>query len=88
MIENNVILHFSSSRNVRELSELIEDVLHVMGLSVLNREVIKLRVQPQPNEYELVINLVLTEAQERAIREVFRKRKYNIFWSDFEDMEG
>jgi len=88
MIENNVILHFSSSRNVRELSELIEDVLRVMGLSVLNREVIKLRVQPQPNEYELVINLVLTEAQERAIREVFRKRKYNIFWSDFENMES
>ena len=88
MIENNVILHFSSSRNVRELSELIEDVLRVIGLSVLNREVIKLRVQPQPNEYELVINLVLTEAQERAIREVFRKRKYNIFWSDFENMES
>ena len=88
MIENNVILHFSSSRNVRELSELKEDVLRVMGLSVLNREVIKLRVQPQPNEYELVINLVLTEAQERAIREVFRKRKYNIFWSDFENMEA
>lgn len=88
MIANNVILHFSSSRNVRELSELTEDVLRVMGLSVLNREVIKLRVQPQPNEYELVINLVLTEAQERAIREVFRKRKYNIFWSDFENMES
>jgi hypothetical protein len=88
MIENNVIINFSSSRNIRELSELVDDVYKVMGLSLLNRELVKLKGQPQQNDYSLVINLALSEVHERSIQNVFRKRKYNIFWSDFENMES
>lgn len=87
MIENNVDIRFSSSCNIRELLPLVEDIHLAMKLSMLNREVVKLKEYPQPNEYSLVINTILTEAQERAIREVFRKRRYNISWSVFEDME-
>jgi len=88
MMENNVVIRFSSSLNVRELLELVADIHRAMGLSVLNREIVKLDVEPQPNDYKLTVNTVLTEVQERAIRAVFRKRKYNIFWSDFENMES
>lgn len=87
MIENNVIINFSSSRNIRELSELIDDVHKAMGLSSLNREIVKLKGQPEQNDYSLVINLPIFDVHERAIRNVFRKRKYNIFWSDLENME-
>lgn len=86
MIENNVIINFASNRNVRELSELLDDVLKALGLSLLNREVVKLRTQFAPNEYQLIINIVLTEVQERAIQELFRNRKYKIFFSDFDNL--
>ena len=43
MIENNVIISFASHKNIRELSELLDDVLKALGLSLLNREVVKLR---------------------------------------------
>nr|DAO51125.1 MAG TPA: hypothetical protein [Caudoviricetes sp.] len=86
MIENNVIINFASNRNVRELSELLDDVLKALGLSLLNREVVKLRTQLAPNEYQLIINIVLTEVQERAIQELFRNRKYKIFFSDFDNL--
>nr|DAS43212.1 MAG TPA: hypothetical protein [Caudoviricetes sp.] len=86
MIENNVIINFASNRNVRELSELLDDVLKALGLSLLNREVVKLRTQLAPNEYQLIINIVLTEVQERAIQELFRNRKYKIFFSEFDNL--
>lgn len=86
MIENNVIINFASHKNVRELSELLDDVLKALGLSLFNREVVKLRTQLTPNEYQLVINMVLTEVQERAIQELFRNRKYKIFFSDFDNL--
>lgn len=86
MIENNVIINFASNRNVRELSELLDDVLKALGLSLLNREVVKLRTQLAQNEYQLIINIVLTEVQERAIQELFRNRKYKIFFSDFDNL--
>lgn len=86
MIENNVIINFASNRNVRELSELLDDVLKALGLSLLNQEVVKLRTQLAPNEYQLIINIVLTEVQERAIQELFRNRKYKIFFSDFDNL--
>lgn len=86
MIENNVIINFASNRNVRELSELLDDVLKALGLSLLNREVVKLRTQLAPNEYQLIINIVLTEVQKRAIQELFRNRKYKIFFSDFDNL--
>ena len=86
MIENNVIINFASNRNVHELSELLDDVLKALGLSLLNREVVKLRIQLAPNEYQLIINIVLTEVQERAIQELFRNRKYKIFFSDFDNL--
>lgn len=86
MIENNVIINFASNRNVRELSELLDDVLKALGLSLLNREVVKLRTQLVPNEYQLIINIVLTEVQERAIQELFRNRKYKIFFSEFDNL--
>ena len=86
MIENNVIINFASNRNVRELSELLDDVLKALGLSLLNLEVVKLRTQLAPNEYQLIINIVLTEVQERAIQELFRNRKYKIFFSDFDNL--
>lgn len=86
MIKNNVIINFASNRNVRELSELLDDVIKALGLSLLNREVVKLRTQLAPNEYQLIINIVLTEVQERAIQELFRNRKYKIFFSDFDNL--
>ena len=86
MIENNVIISFASHKNIRELSELLDDVLKALGLSLLNREVVKLRTQLAPNEYQLIINIVLTEVQERAIQELFRNRKYKIFFSDFDNL--
>lgn len=86
MLENNVIISFASHKNVRELSELLDDVLRALGLSLLNREVVKLRTQLTPNEYQLIINLVLTEVQERAIQELFRNRKYKIFSSEFDNL--
>lgn len=86
MIENNVIINFASNRNVRELSELLDDVLKALGLSLLNREVVKLRTQLAPNEYQLIINTILTEVQERAIQELFKNRKYKIFFSEFDNL--
>ena len=86
MIENNVIINFASYKNVRELSELLDDVLKALGLSLLNREVVKLRTQLTPNEYQLIINLVLTEVQERAIKELLSNRKYKIFSSEFDNL--
>lgn len=86
MIENNVIISFASHKNIRELSELLDDVLKALGLSLLNREVVKLRTQSAPNEYQLIINTILTEVQERAIQELFRNRKYKIFFSEFDNL--
>ena len=86
MIENNVIINFASHKNVRELSELLDDTLKALGLSLLNREVVKLRTQLTPNEYQLIINMILTEVQERAIQELFRNRKYKIFFSEFDNL--
>lgn len=86
MIENNVIINFASHKNVRELSELLDDVLKALGLSLLNREVVKLRTQLTSNEYQLIINTILTEVQERAIRELFKDRKYKIFFSEFDNL--
>lgn len=70
MIENNVVINFTSRRNVRELTGILPAILQVMGLSVLNRKVVKLKVKPEPNEYQIIINTVVTEAEERAIRDV------------------
>lgn len=86
MIENNVIINFASNRNVRELSELLDDVLRALGLSLLNREVVKLKMGIEPNSYQLIINAILTEVQERAIQELFRNRKYKIFFSEFDNL--
>lgn len=86
MIENNVVISFASLKNVRELSELLDDVLKALGLSLLNREVVKLRPQLAPNEYQLIINTILTEVQERAIQELFKNRKYKIFASEFDNL--
>lgn len=58
-----------------------------MGLSLLNREVVGLKTSPQPNEYSLVINLVLTTRQEKVLRSLFKRREYKITWSDFDNME-
>lgn len=85
-MENNVIINFASHKNAYELSELLDDVLRALGLSLLNREVVKLRTQLTPNEYQLIINLVLTEVQERAIKELFSYRKYKIFSSEFDNL--
>lgn len=86
MIENNVIISFASHKNIRELSELLDDVLKALGLSLLNREVVKLKTRIEPNSYQLIINAILTEVQERAIQELFRNRKYKIFFSDFDNL--
>lgn len=59
MIENNVVIRFTSSCDARELLDIVFETITVMGLSLLNREVVKLKTLPQPNEYSLVINLVL-----------------------------
>ena len=72
---------------MREISQIIPDVLKVMGLSVLNREVVKLKLQPQEGEYQLVINTVLTTTQEQAIRSLFGQFKYKINWSDFDNFD-
>ena len=85
MIENNVVLNFMSRRNVRELTGILPAILQVMGLSVLNREVVKLKVKPEPNEYQIIINTVVTEAEERAIRDVFKRFLFGIVWSDFDN---
>lgn len=87
MIENNVVIRFTSSCDARELLDLVFETHKVIGLSLLNREVVKLKTHPQPNEYSLVINLVLTTSQEKAIRRLFKRREYKITWSDFENME-
>lgn len=87
MIENNVVINFTSRRNIRELSGLIPAVLRVMGLSVLNREVVKLKVKPEPNEYQIIINTVVTEVEERAIRDEFKRFLFGIVWSDFDNFD-
>lgn len=86
MIENNVVINFTSRRNIRELSGLIPAVLRVMGLSILNRNVMKLKVMPQTNEYQLIIHAIVTETEERAIREVFRRFEFGVVWSDFDNL--
>ena len=86
-LENNVVINFTSRLNVREISQITPDVLKVMGLSVLNREVVKLKLQPQEGEYQLVINTVLTTTQEQAIRSLFGQFKYKINWSDFDNFD-
>lgn len=50
MIENNVIINFTSGLNTREIAQILPEILSVMGLSVmglsvLNREVVKLKNQ-------------------------------------------
>lgn len=85
MIENNVVINFTSRINVRELADILPAILQVMGLSVLNREVVKLKVKPKPNEYQIIINTVVTEVEERAIRAVFKCFEFGIVWSDFDN---
>lgn len=85
MIENNVVINFTSRRNVSELTDILPAILQVMGLSVLNREVVKLKVKPEPNEYQIIINTVVTEVEERAIRDVFKRFLFGIVWSDFDN---
>lgn len=70
MLENYVVINFISRRTVRELTDILPVILRVMGLSVLNREVVKLKVKPEPNEYQRIINTIVTEVEERAIRDV------------------
>lgn len=60
MIENNVIINFTSGLNTREIAQILPEILSVMGLSVLNREVVKLKIKPQEGEYQLIINTELT----------------------------
>lgn len=88
MIENNVIINFASHKNILELQVIVPDVLKALGLSILNREVVKLKVLPAQNEYQLIIKIILTEVQERAIQELFNNREYKIFQSDFENLVG
>lgn len=85
MIENNVVINFTSRRNIRELSGLIPAVLRVMGLSILNRNIMKLNVMPQANKYQLIIHAIVTETEERAIREVFKRFEFGVVWSDFDN---
>ena len=87
MIANNVVIHFTSSCDERELLDLVFETHKVMGLSLLNREVVRLKTSPQPSEYSLVINLVLTNKQEKVLRGLFKRREYKITWSDFDNME-
>ena len=87
MIENNVVIRFTSSLNARELLDLVFETHKAMGLSLLNQEVVGLKTSPQPNEYSLVINLVLTTRQEKVLRILFKRREYKITWSDFDNME-
>lgn len=39
MIENNVIINFTSGLNTREIAQILLEILSVMGLSVLNKAV-------------------------------------------------
>ena len=87
LLKNNVVINFTSSLNVREIAQIIDDALKVMGLSVLNREVVKINVIPSEGEYQLVINTVLTTTQEQAIRSLFGQFKYKINWSDFDNFD-
>lgn len=87
MIENNVIINFTSGLNTREIAQILPEILSVMGLSVLNREVVKLKITPQEGEYQLIINTELTTTQEKAIRNLFGYFKYRIHWSDFDNFD-
>lgn len=87
MIENNVIINFTSGLNTREIVQILPEILSVMGLSVLNREVVKLKIKPQEGEYQLIINTELTTTQEKAIRNLFGYFKYRIHWSDFDNFD-
>ena len=87
LLKNNVVINFTSRLNVREIAQIIPDVLKVMGLSELNREVAKINVRPSDWEYQLVINTVLTTIQEQAIRSLFGQFKYKINWSDFDNFD-
>lgn len=87
LLKNNVVINFTSGLNIREISQIIPEVLSVMGLSVLNREVVKLNIQPQEGYYQLVINTELTTTQEKAIRNLFGYFKYRIHWSDFDNFD-
>ena len=80
-----IVINFTSRRNIRELGGLMPAVLRVMGLSLLNRNVMKLKVMPQDNEYQLIIHAIVTETEERAIREVFRRFEFGVVWSDFDN---
>lgn len=86
MIENNVVINFISRRTVRELTDILPAILRVMGLSVLNREVVKLKVKPEPNEYQIIINTIVTEVEKRAIRDIFKRFAFGIVWSDFDNI--
>lgn len=87
MIENNVIINFTSGLNTREIAQILPEILSVMGLSVLNREVVKLKIKPQEGEYQLITNTELTTTQEKAIRNLFGYFKYRIHWSDFDNFD-
>lgn len=87
MIENNVIINFTSGLNTREIAQILPEILSVMGLSELNREVVKLKIKPQEGEYQLIINTELTTTQEKAIRNLFGYFKYRIHWSDFDNFD-
>lgn len=87
MIENNVIINFTSGLNTREIAQILPEILSVMVLSVLNREVVKLKIKPQEGEYQLIINTELTTTQEKAIRNLFGYFKYRIRWSDFDNFD-
>ena len=87
MIENNVIINFTSGLNTREIAQILPEILSVMGLSVLNREVVKLKINPQEGEYQLIINTELTTTQEKAIRNLFGYFKYRIHLSDFDNFD-
>lgn len=86
-LKDNVVINFTSRLNARELLPIVADVLEVMGLSTLNREVIKLKVKPQEGEYQLVINTILTIVQEKAIRSLLGQFKWKINWSDFDNFD-
>lgn len=88
MIENNVIINFTSGLNPREIAQLLPEILSVMGLSVLNREVVKLKIKPQEGGYQLIISTELTTTQEKAIRNLFGYFMYRIHWSDFDNFDN
>ena len=88
MIENNVVINFTSRRNILELGGLMPAVLRVMWLRLLNRNVMKLKVMPQANQYQLIIHVTVTETEteERATREVFKRFEFGVAWSDFDNL--